>query len=112
MTGEDTKRNFARFTLPVIIEASALSDVPLVPEDISAGGFSFIVDARPEENEEFDCTVMILDHEFEDARALVRWIKKIPSEPETWLIGLAFQMSGQDREKFETLLEKLLEEIS
>lgn len=112
MTGENTKRNFTRFTLPVIIEAPAISDDPLVPENISAGGFSFIVDARPEENEEFDCTVMILDHEFENAPALVKWVKKNPSAPETWMIGLAFQMSGQEREHFEALLTKLLKEIS
>ncbi len=112
MNEESTKRDFERFTLPVIIEVPAISDVPLVPEDISAGGFSFIVDTRPEDNEEFDCTVMILDHEFEDARALVKWIRENPSDPDTWMIGLAFQMSGQDREKFEALLAKLLEEIS
>ncbi|MBT3353149.1 MAG: PilZ domain-containing protein [Nitrospinaceae bacterium] len=112
MTEESIKRGFERFTLPVIIEVPGISDVPLVPEDISAGGFSFIVDIRPEENKEFDCTVMILDHEFEGAQALVKWVRENSSDPGTWLIGLAFQMSGEEREHFETLLAKLLEEIS
>ncbi|MBT3432272.1 MAG: hypothetical protein HN435_00010 [Nitrospinaceae bacterium] len=38
MTEESIKRGFERFTLPVIIEVPGISDVPLVPEDISAGG--------------------------------------------------------------------------
>ena len=112
MTEEKTKRNFERFTLPVIIEAPALSDVPLVPEDVSAGGFSFVVDGRAEENDEFDCTVMIIDRAFEDCRVLVKWVRTNPSDPETWLIGLAFQMSCREREHFEELLEKLLNEFS
>ncbi|MBT3432273.1 MAG: hypothetical protein HN435_00015 [Nitrospinaceae bacterium] len=55
---------------------------------------------------------MILDHEFEGAQALVKWVRENSSDPGTWLIGLAFQMSGEEREHFETLLAKLLEEIS
>ena len=112
MAEEKTNRSFERFTLPVIIEVPALSDVPLVPEDVSTGGFSFVVDSRPEENDDFDCTVMILDQTFEDCRALVKWIKNNLTEPGTWTIGLAFQMSGREREHFEALLEKLLGDIS
>ena len=105
-------RDFNRFTLPVIVEAPSISDVALVPEDVSAGGFSFVVEERPEPNSVVDCTLMILDHTFENSRAVVRWARENVDAPGTWLIGLSVQMPGPERELFEKLLNRLLEEIS
>lgn len=112
MTESRENRGFDRFTLPVIVEAPSLSDVALVPEDVSVGGFSFVVGDRPEPKSIVDCTVMILDHTFENSRGEVRWVRDNAADPGTWLIGLAIQMSGQERQLFETLLNQLISEFS
>ena len=112
MADSRDNRENNRFTLPVIVEAPSLSDVALVPEDVSAGGFSFIVRNRPEPKNIVDCTVMILNRTFENSRGEVRWVRENAADPGTWLIGLAIQMSGQERELFETLLKQLLSEFS
>ncbi len=112
MTDSKEGRGYDRYTLPVVIEAPSLSDVALVPEDISAGGFSFVVDNPPDPGSVIDCTLMILDRTFKNSKAGIMWVRDNDAEPGTWLVGLSVQLSGQEREQFEKLLNQLLDEIS
>ncbi len=105
-------RGYDRYTLPVVIEAPSLSDVALVPEDISAGGFSFVVGNPPDPGSVIACTLMILDRTFKKSKAGVMWVRDNDDEPGTWLVGLSVELSGQEREQFEKLLNRLLDEIS
>jgi hypothetical protein len=43
MKATEESRKFERFLLPVVIQAPGISELPLVPEDVSAGGFKVLV---------------------------------------------------------------------
>ncbi len=53
----DEKHKDARHYLPVVILAPTLSEMPLVPEDISEGGFRVLMNEEPPDVEKFDCSI-------------------------------------------------------
>jgi len=107
VTGGEESRRFARFNLPVLIEVPALSDVPLVPEDISAGGFGVVVSERPETASIIECTLQVLGGVFKGCHAEIMWVRENDASPSTWTVGLSVRLAGGDQERLDALLREL-----
>lgn len=101
------KRGCDRFRLPVVIEAPGLSDVPLVPEDIGAGGFGVVLAARPGQGQVVDCILQVSGDVFRNCRAKVMWAREDDSENGAWKAGLAVELTGEARARLEELLRDL-----
>ena len=106
-----SKRGFERFQLPVVIEAPGLSEVPLVPEDIGAGGFGVVLAARPGQGQVVDCILQVSGDVFRDCRAKVMWVREDDSESGAWKAGLAVELTGEARARLEGLLQDLRLEL-
>jgi len=108
MPTEDERRKYSRFTIPVVIDAPALSDVSVVPEDVSTGGFRVIVTKKPVAGDTVPCAIQILDEIFQNCRGRVVWVTENSEMPGTWTIGF----SVDSTEKGIELLEEKLRELS
>ena len=75
MKAIDESRKFERFLLPVVIQAPGISDLPLVPEDVSAGGFKVLVTKEPQLNESIECSIQISGEVFDDCEAVIAWVR-------------------------------------
>jgi len=111
MGGARESRQYPRFDLPVLIESPVLSDVPLVPEDISAGGFMVVVPEKPEVEGVVDCTLQVLGGIFHGCRAKVMWARENGEVPGAWTAGLSVELEGPDRDRLAAMLESLLSEF-
>ena len=96
-TAQD-QRKYARFTVPVIIQAPELSDLPLVPEDVSAGGFKVVVTKEPPRQDTIECSIQISEDVFNNCKAHVAWVRKIEGTPESWEVGLNIKTLIEDRD--------------
>jgi hypothetical protein len=110
---EDGKRQriFDRFQLPVVIEAPALSEVPLVPENISAGGFGVTLAARPEPRRTVDCILQVAGEVFRNCRAEVVWVGEDGSGEGLWKAGLSVELAERDRARLEGILRNFHSEF-
>lgn len=107
---EEKKRSFVRFQLPVVIEAPELSEVPLVPEDIGAGGFGVVLASRPAEGQVVGCILQVGGDAFRNCRAKVMWVRE-DEEEGAWKAGLAVELAGEARARLEELLRNLRSEF-
>ncbi len=101
------KRQFSRYVYPIELEAPALSEVPLVPKDISAGGFRLILMEKPELEMEIDCAVRIDKDVFHDCRARVSWVRVSESDLFSWNVGFHLILAEERREKLEATLQEV-----
>lgn len=106
------KRRYVRYHIPVpvMIRAPQLSDLRLIPENLSASGFQVVVLSKPALEMEFDCSVYVHDHELEGIRAKPVWVSENELNPSTWLVGLEFILPEESRRSFEGQLRKFLGE--
>jgi len=109
-SGEERRRH-RRYSIPVLVEAPSLSEFPLVPEDVSAGGFQVIASAKPNQGSGVELTVQIYDKVFRRCRAQVVWVKELQTDPVTWAVGLSMEMRQERQKEFAQLLEKAFAEI-
>jgi len=86
------QRRFARFILPVVIDAPELSDLPIVPEDISAGGFKVMITKEPPRDNPLSCSLHVSGEFFGNCQVKVAWTKKTSSVPASWQVGLAIEL--------------------
>lgn len=104
MSASKESREFKRFFLPVVIQAPEISDFPLVPEDVSAGGFKILVTAEPNLNAPFECSIQISSEVFDDCQATAVWAHD--NGDGTWYTGITIQSLSGDRDFFEMTLSK------
>jgi len=97
--------------IPVLIEAPSLSDFPLVPEDVSAGGFQVVVSGEPKIGSTVEFTIQIYESVYPECRARIVWIKENKTDPATWAVGLSFEMDERRQRDFARLLERAFAEI-
>lgn len=96
MNDSREKRQFPRFQIPVVIDSLDLSDVPLVPREVSAGGFRVVASKRPELGSSIFYSIQIIDEVFEDCLAQVVWSQESGRDPLTWVIGVNVEnMEGE-----------------
>lgn len=107
---EANRRRGPRFDLPAVVVAPELSDFPLVPEDLSAGGFRVAVTKPPVPNTDVEFSLEVADLKFEGRRARIAWVRENPTPSPSWSVGLGFEMEEQERTKLEALLRKIAAE--
>ncbi len=100
------KRRSPRFDLPAVVTAPALSDFPVVPEDLGAGGFKVTVPKPPKPDAMVELNLEVGDARFEGCRARIVRVKENEATPPTWSVGLAFEMEEEERERLAALLQK------
>ena len=101
---EDEKRKDARHYLPVVILAPTLSEMPLVPEDISEGGFRVLMNEEPPDGEKFDCSIQIGGQMFDGCRASVAW--SYNNGNGTWYAGITIEELHEEKDAFSLTLEE------
>ncbi len=111
MTKDDERRNHRRFEIPVAIDAPDLSFHPIVPEDVSVGGFKMLVTRKPNLHSVVMCTLHITDDVFEKCEGHVVWIKNKETDPPSWEIGLNVKLNEGRAHELEIALESLAGEM-
>ncbi len=109
-TAQD-QRKYARFTVPVVIQAPELSDLPLVPEDVSAGGFKVVVTKEPPKKDSIECSIQISEDVFDNCTAHVAWVQKKDGPPEIWEVGLTIKTLIEDRDFLDITLQKAYQNL-
>ena len=107
MNDASERRGFTRFRIPVIIEAMDISPIPLIPEDVSAGGFKILVSSKVELQENVDCIIQIRDEVFDNCRGSVIWVREHSNDPPMWGIGFQVDDAGGEQEHFAGALKSL-----
>ncbi len=97
-------RRYPRYAIPGIVDVPDLSPIPLVLENISAGGLQVTVTKKPELEDEYPISLKVGDLAFEFDTATVVWSEKDSSRDDAWKVGLKIQMAEEERKK---LMEKL-----
>jgi len=105
------KRRDPRFKVPVEIEAPQLSETPLIPEDISIGGFMVSVEKKPENRETIACSLRVGDKNFDQCQAEVIWYRKNRDADCEWLCGLVLLMDNNTRIEFAQELQDFVQEL-
>lgn len=100
-------RKFPRFDLPVLVEIPLLSDLPMVPMDISVGGFMVVVEKYPEAHSEIDCILHMHGGVFQRCKGEVVWVRKNDEDFESWSIGVSIKLPEDERKRLDLLLKKL-----
>ena len=81
MSSSKEGRKFVRHTIPVMIEAPTLSEVPLVPEDVRTGGFGVVITKKLEPGNLVPCDIQVLDGMFKGCEAEVMWVRENGTAP-------------------------------
>ena len=102
------KRQFPRFQIPVVIDVPELSEIPLMPEELSAGGFQVVVSKKPEIGASVSCFIQIADEVFENLSGRVVWSQESGSQSSAWVAGLEVNTMGGDPDgRLASILEDL-----
>jgi hypothetical protein len=104
MEPDQENRRFKRYFLPVVIQVPDLSDLPLVPEDVSAGGFKVLVTSEPHLDKEIECSIQISDEVFDNCAATIVWAHE--NGDGTWYAGINIDSLTEDRNFFDMTLNK------
>ena len=109
MEEQKENRGYVRYFIlvPVVIVAPLLSDLRLIPEDISANGFQVVVSKNPHLDKEVECSIWVSDEEIQNIKAMPVWIKKNEENPPTWTMGLEFEMPEAKRDRLDSDLRKI-----
>ena len=94
--------------VPVAIVAPLLSDLRLIPGDISVNGFQVVVSKNPRPDKEVECSIWVHDEEIKSIKATPVWIAKNEENPPTWSVGLKFEMPEAIRDQFGIDLQRIL----
>ena len=102
------RREHARYRIPVVLDAPSVSEHPLVPDDVSAGGFCVMCPRKPEVGETFVCSIQTGDEVFRNCVAEVIWAR---GGGQRWSMGLSVKSLGSDRVRLAGLLQELTERL-
>ena len=110
MSSPIDKRRYVRYHIPVpvMVKAPLLSDLRLIPEDLSASGFQVVVLNKPPLEMEIDCSIYLYNHEMKGLRAKPVWVNENELNPYTWIVGVEFILPEDARRSFEGQLKKFL----
>ncbi len=102
------KRQFPRFQIPIVVDVPELSEIPLVPEELSAGGFQVVVSKKPEIGASVSCFIQIADEVFENCSGQVVWSQESGLDSTAWVAGLEVNMTEGDPDgRLASILEDL-----
>ncbi|MEE9241164.1 MAG: PilZ domain-containing protein [bacterium] len=106
----ETRRKFERFALPVALDIPAFSDLPLIPEDVSAGGVMVVVSQKPDSGKILDCAMKVTGGAEFRCRARIVWERDNGTDPASWSVGLTFDLSKEEQQNLNTHVEELVSE--
>lgn len=106
----ENRRKFERFSLPVALNIPQISELPLVPEDVSAGGVMVIVSQKPEMDGLLDCSMQISGGAVFSCLARIVWMRDNGTDPSSWSIGLMFELSEAEQIRLEEHVHELVAE--
>lgn len=104
--GKD-RRHDERFSIPAVIDAPGLSKIPLLAEDVSAGGIRVVVSRKPDPKAVFECSVQIFNEVFDRCSGKIVWVSDNESTPKTWSVGVMVELIEGDRKHFVRVLKEL-----
>lgn len=107
----EDKRKFDRFMLPVVIEAPNISDLPIIPEDVSVGGFKIMLVEKHQEGTRVDCSIQLSGKSFDNCQAHIAWLRENSDPPGTWFAGFELETLDGKQGEFESLLRKSNENL-
>ena len=108
---KENKRKFDRFMLPVVIEAPDISELPIIPEDVSAGGFRIMLVEKHQEGTRVDCSIQLSGESFDHCQAHIAWLQENTDPPGTWFAGIEIETLDGKQKEFESLLRKSNENL-
>ncbi len=111
MNEKEERRRHSRYTIPVVIDAPDISELPLVPEDVSVGGFQVIVPVKPAVGDVVHCNISVFDERFNDCYGRVAWTEINDQTPGSWVIGIRVDHTGSDIGRLNEKLKEVAEEI-
>ena len=111
MSGGEERRGHARHRVPVVIDAPSVSGLPLVPDDVSAGGFCLVSARKPEVGETFICSIQTGEEVFGSCQAEVVWVRARGGTPPLWAVGISVKSLGSDRARLAVVLQELTERL-
>ena len=86
------RRKNSRTETPIRFDAPGLSDSPIRPVNISAGGIAVVAPVAPYVGETFGCSFRLIDRFIDGCLGKVIWVKENETAPATWSVGLSLQM--------------------
>ncbi len=108
MVSQDERRQQSRFALPVVIDAPALSEISIVPEDVSTGGFRVIVTKEPVVGDSIQCGIQIMDSNFPNCRGRIVWKSGKTDSSDSWAIGFCVDSADKKNDLLESKLQDLI----
>ncbi|MBI3126833.1 MAG: PilZ domain-containing protein [Candidatus Tectomicrobia bacterium] len=108
MSAGEERREHGRHRIPVVIDAPSVSELPFIPDDVSAGGFCVTSARRPEMGETFVCSIQAGDEVFRNCVAEVVWARGSAGK---WNMGISVKSIGSDRARLASLLQGLAERL-
>lgn len=111
MNENEERRRYSRYIIPVVINAPDLSDLPLVPEDVSVGGFRVIVPLKPEIGIAIRCDILVFDERFNDCYGRVAWTGENSETPGSWVVGIRVDHTDSDIFRLNEKLKEVSEQI-
>lgn len=105
------RRKFGRFSMPVALNIPAFSDLPLIPEDVSASGVMVIIFRKPAPECVLDCKMHITGGAVFQCRARVEWERDNGTVPPSWSVGLSFELSEEEKKSLEVHVHDLVSEF-
>ncbi len=108
MNARTASRRDPRYEIPIELEIPALSDTPVVTENVSASGFHVIVPNDPQGNSEIDISFKVSGLSFEKLKALKAWSREVKERPGMYHVGLLMLMDETEQKKLFEELEKLV----
>lgn len=111
MSDGKERRGEARHRIPVVLDAPSVSSLPLVPDDVSAGGFCLVSTRKPEVGETFICSIQTGEEVFGSCLAEVAWARAKGGTPPLWSMGISVKSLGSDRARLAMVLQELTERL-
>ena len=88
------------------IVAPTLSRSPLIVEDVSGSGLKVVVSTKPEKGSRHEVCLQVSDVITDRCQAEVAWVEENATDPFTWTIGIALDLSDDEKKRFGELLRE------
>ncbi len=99
-------RAHSRVRMSATIVAPTLSRSPLIVEDVSGSGLKVVVSTKPEKGSRYELCLQVSDVITDRCQAEVAWVEENATDPLTWTIGIALDLSDEEKKRFGELLRE------
>lgn len=108
LPGGKERRRHKRITVPpVIILSKSLSDLPILPENLSQEGFCAVFTRHIRPETRYQVRVVLSDELVEAGQARVIWTKANNTLPSTWAVGFHLSLPAEAKKQLGRFLKTL-----